>query len=176
MDATTSARLLQVGQSIISLISAIGSLGLAGIVGYLIKAKLDQNAENKRKIRDEKEKQYKDFLRNLMGFFEAWKDEALQLQFLWDVYTNAPAYASDEVLRLAFKYIASYDKTKKIDDTKRQLIYAELVIAIRNKLNSIVGEKKSDLKKNEVKIMGLDNVKEDTKKQFLQNLHKEIKT
>ena len=172
MDATSSATLSQNIQSLASLASIIG---VSGIIGYVVKAKLEQNTENKRRIRDEKEKQYKAFLNNLMGFFEAWKDDALQLQFLWDVYTNAPVYASDEVLRLAYSYIESYDKTKQVDDGKRQLIYARLVIAIRNELNSITGEHESDLNEREIKIMGLDNVKEYIKKQFLQNIHKEIK-
>lgn len=173
MDATSSAGLVKNIQSFFPLASVIG---LSGIIGYVIKDKLEKNAENKRRLRDEKEKQYKSFLNNLMGFFEAWKDDALQLQFLWDVYTNAPVYASDEVLRLAHSYIASYDKTKKMDDAKRQLIYARLVIAIRNELNHIIGEPESNLSEKEIKIMGLDTVKEDTKKQFLQNTHKEIKT
>ena len=172
MDATSSAALAQSIQSLASLASIIG---ISGVIGYVVKDKLEKNTENKRRIRDEKEKQYKAFLNNLMGFFEAWKDDALQLQFLWDVYTNAPVYASDEVLRLAYSYIESYDKTKKIDDNKRQLIYAKLVIAIRNELNTITGEPKSDLKEREIKIMGLDNANEVIKKQFLQNIHKEIK-
>lgn len=172
MDTTSSAGLAYNIQSFASLASIIG---LSGIVGYVVKAKLERNAENKQKIRDEKEKQYKAFLNNLMGFFEAWKDDALQLQFLWDVYTNAPVYASDEVLRLAYSYIESYDKANKIDDDKRQLIYAKLVIAIRNELNSITGEPESDLKESEIKIMGIDNVDESIKKQFLQNIHREIK-
>lgn len=172
MDATSSAVLTQNIQSLASFASIIG---ISGIIGYVIKAKLEKDTENKRKIRDEKEKQYKAFLNNLMGFFESWKDDALQLQFLWDVYTNAPVYASDEVLRLAYSYIESYDKANKVEDTERQLIYAKLVIAIRNELNKITGELKSDLNEREIKIRGLDNVREDIKKQFLQNIHKEVK-
>jgi hypothetical protein len=171
MDATASAVLTRIGQSILSFIP---TLGVGGIIGYLIKAKLEQNTENKRKIRDEKEKQYKSFLNNLLGFFEKWKDEALQLQFMWEVYANAAVYASDDVLRLAYSYIKSFDKANATSDAERQRIYAKLVIAIRNELNKITGGSKSNLSENEIKIYGLDDVKESVKKQFLDNMHPKI--
>lgn len=59
MEATSSASIIQLGNSLISLAPVIG---LTGIVGYWIQAKLKRDDENRRKIRDEKEKQYEAFL------------------------------------------------------------------------------------------------------------------
>lgn len=168
MDATISAELVQFGSVITSLAPIIG---ISGIIGYWIKAKLDQNSDNKRKIRDEKEKQYKALLNNVLGFYEKWKDEVLQLQSIWEVYTNAAVYASDEVLRLAYSYIESFDKTKGVEDSDRQRIYAKLVITIRNELNKITGEPESELNEKEIKILGIDNLKENVLKHFLENKH-----
>lgn len=178
MEATSSAA-SYIKNGLNSFLPLIPTLGIGSILGtvfgYWFKDKLERNAENKRKVREARQKQYTDFLNNLIGFFDAWKDDALQLQFLWDVYANAPVYASDEVLRLAYSYIDSFDKTKNINDSERQRIYAKLVIAIRNELNNITGEQKSNIKEKEIKIMGLDNVNTNIKKQFLQNMHKDIK-
>jgi len=110
----------------------------------------------------------------LLGFFEKWKDDALQLQFIWEVYANAAVYASDEVLRLAYSYIKSFGKIKPVNDDERQQIYANLVITIRNELNKITGVSKSKLKVEEIKIYGFDNVNEKVKKQFLDNMHPKI--
>ena len=177
MDATTSAILVQVGKSIFSSFPAWGVGGgiIGSIITILIKNRLELNSENKRRIRDEKEKQYKAFLNNLLGFFEKWKDDALQLQFMWEVYANASVYASDEVLRLAYNYIKSFDKAKPVNDDERQQIYANLVITIRSELNKITGGSKSELKAEEIKIYGFDNVDEKVKKQFLDNMHPNIK-
>jgi hypothetical protein len=175
MDATTSAILVQTGKFIVSSFPTWGVGGIIGsVITILIKNRLELNSENKRRIRDEKEKQYKAFLNNLLGFFEKWKDDALQLQFMWEVYANAAVYASDEVLRLAYSYIKSFDKTKPVNDDERQQIYANLVITIRNELNKITGGSKSKLKAEEIKIYGFDNVDEKVKKQFFDNMHPKI--
>ncbi len=140
-----------------SLISAFG-LGalISGVVVTWVKNKLDQNSESKRRVRELREKQYKDFLNNLMGFFKGWENKSFQKQFIWDVNANAPVSASDEVYRLARKYVDSFDKTNKVDEDERQKIYAKLVITMRNELNKMSGEPPTDLKENEIKVMQLD--------------------
>lgn len=140
-----------------SLISAFG-LGaiISGIAVAWVKSKLDQNSESKRRVRELREKQYKDFLNNLMGFYKGWEDKDKQKQFVWDVNTNATVSASDEVYRLASDYINSYDKTKEVDEAERQRIYAKLVITMRNELNKMPGEPLTDLKEKEIKVMQLD--------------------
>lgn len=168
MDATGSAGLTQISNMAISLFPVIG---ISGVVGYWIKARLDQNSDNKRKIRDEKEKQYKALLNNVLGFYKKWEDKVLQLQFMWEVYTNAAVYASDEVLRLAYNYIESFDKAKNVEDLERQQIYAKLVITIRNELHNITGEPESELDEKEIVIRGIDGLGENVLEQFLNNKH-----
>ena len=160
------------------IIESLPSIGVGGIIGTvittIIKNRLELKSENKRRTRDEKERQYKAFLNNLLGFFDKWKDDILQLQFMWEVYTNATVYASDEVLRLTYSYIKSLDKKNKMDDAKRQQLYAKLVITIRNELNKITGESKSDLTEDEIKIYGLNDVESNVKKQFLNSTHPKV--
>lgn len=143
--------------NILEVISVLGIGGLiGGIVTNWINHKLEQNSENKRRIRESREKQYKDFLNNLMGFYKGWEDKSRQKQFIWDVNTNATVSASDEVYRLARDYINSYDKSKSTNEDQRQAIYAKLVITMRNELNKMSGEKHTDLKEEEIKVMQLD--------------------
>lgn len=142
-----------------STISAFGIGALVSGIGVAwLKNKLEQNSENKRRVRERREQQYKDFLHNLMGFYKGWEDRSKQKQFILDVNTNATVSSSDEVYRLARDYVDSYDKTKKIDEQQRQKIYAKLVITIRNELNSMSGEQPTDLKEKEIKVMQLDDV------------------
>lgn len=143
-----------------NIIEVILSLGVGGIVGGVItnwfKNKLEQNSENKRRIRERREQQYKDFLNNLMGFFKGWENRDFQKQFIWDVNANAPVSASDEVYRLARKYIDTFDKKNNASEDDRQKIYAKLVITMRNELNKMSGEPLTDLKEDEIKVMQLD--------------------
>lgn len=143
-----------------NVIEIILSLGLGGFIGGIItnwvNNKLEQNSENKRRIRERREQQYKDFLNNLMGFYKGWEDKKMQKQFIWDVNTNATVSASDEVYRLARNYINSYDHTKKVSEKERQKIYAKLVITMRNELNKLSGESLTGLKESEIKVMQLD--------------------
>ena len=91
-----------------------------------------------------------------MGFFKGWEDKSFQKQFIWDVNANAPVSASDEVYRLARKYIETFDKKNNASEEDRQKIYAKLVITMRNELNKMSGEPKTDLKEEEIKVMQLD--------------------
>lgn len=144
-------------ETFLSLATAFGIGALvSGIVVTWVKNILEQNSENKRRVRELREKQYKDFLNNLMGFYKGWEDRKMMKQFIWDVNTNATISASDEVYRLARDYINSYDKTKKVEETERQKMYAKLVIAMRNELNKMSGEPLTDLKEDEIKVMQLD--------------------
>ena len=142
---------------ITSFISAFG-LGaiISGIVVTWVKDKLDHNSENKRRVKALREQQYKDFLNNLMGFFKGWGNKNFQRQFIWDVNANAPVSASDDVYRLARKYINSFDKNQRSSEAERQKIYAKLVITMRNELNKMSGEPPTDLKEDEIKVMQLN--------------------
>lgn len=155
MEASSSALL-----SWTTLSSPISAFGLGALISGVgvawVKDKLAQNSESKRRVRELREKQYKDFLNNLMGFFKGWENKEFQKQFIWDVNANAPVSASDEVYRLARKYIDSFDKSNESSETERQKIYAKLVITMRNELNEMSGEPPTDLKENEIKVMQLD--------------------
>jgi len=144
-------------QNIIEVILSLGVGGfIGGIIANWVNNKLEQNSENKRRIRDHREQQYKDFLNNLMGFYKGWEDKKMQKQFIWDVNTNATVSASDEVYRLARNYINSYDQKNKISEEDRQNIYAKLVITMRNELNKLSGEPLTELKESEIKVMQID--------------------
>lgn len=144
-------------ENLLSLASAFGLGALISGIGVAwVKDKLVQNSESKRRVRELRERQYKDFLNNLMGFFKGWENKDFQKQFIWDVNANAPVSASDEVYRLARKYIDSFDKRNESSEPERQKIYAKLVITIRNELNEMSGEPPTDLKEDEIKVMQLD--------------------
>ena len=129
--------------------------GLGGVVGYWVKHQLEQQAENKRKIREGKETQYKDLLSNMLAFFEGWENKEHKQQFLREVYTNAPVFASDEVIKLANKFIKSHSSKRK-DLKESDRIYAELVLAIRKELNKIQGQPDTELSTKDIKIFKVD--------------------
>lgn len=155
MEASSSASLLSIITPALISAFGIGAL-ISGVAVAWVNSKLEQNSDSKRRIREVREKQYKDFLNNLMGFYKGWEDKNKQKQFIWDVNTNATVSASDEVYRLARDYINSFDKTKKVDEEERQKIYAKLVITMRNELNKMSGEPSTDLKEKEIRVMQLN--------------------
>lgn len=130
--------------------------GLGSVVGYWVKYHFDQLAENKRKVREAKERQYKDLLSNLLGFFTGWENTKHKKQFMREVYTSAPVYASDEVIKLAHKFLHSYTENKRGLKRSDQ-IYAELVLAIRRELNEIQGQPDTKLLTKDIKILKLDD-------------------
>lgn len=145
------------GEFFLSLISAFGVGGLfGGVVVALVKDKLEQNSENKRRVRDLREQQYKDFLNNLMGFRKGWEDREKMKKFIWDFNTTATISASDKVYRLAKGYIESFDKKNELTEPERQKIYAKLVVAMRNELNKMSGESPTGLKEDEIRVIQLD--------------------
>lgn len=147
--------------SVGSFLSYFTTLGIGGflgtIFGYWFKARLEQNAENKRKIREAKEQQYRDFLNNLMGFFDGWENKDFKKQFIWDVCANAPVYASDDVIKLAHEFIESFDQQNKKSADVRDVIYGKLVLAIRKELNKIQGEPLTQLKVEDIKVRKLND-------------------
>ncbi len=146
-------------------LSFIGALGLGGIIGgvitTLINHKLQESTESRIRIRESKENQYKSLLTNLMGFFEGWEDYEIEdkkkrkKQFLWEVYTSVPLYASDEVIKLCYGFIESHNKEGKLKGQSDE-IYAKLVIAIRKELNNIYGQPGTELSEEEIKILKID--------------------
>jgi len=153
MNSTSSAILTTIDyiQLVVGVISA---LGIGGVAGYFIRYSFDQKAEVRRKLRESREKSYQDFLSNLLAFFTGWENEEHKKQFLREVYTKAPLYASDDVIKLAYRFIESHSDIKK--NKKSDEAYAELVLAIRKELREIQKEPKTQLKKSQIKIMKVD--------------------
>ncbi len=99
----------------------INGLGIVAILTVLLNQYLQHNSETQAKLRESKEAQYKSLLTNLLGFFEGWEDYEIpgddkkkrKRQFMWEVYTSAAVYASDDVLKLCYKFIESHSKVDK---------------------------------------------------------------
>ncbi|MDO8498926.1 MAG: hypothetical protein Q7S44_04020 [bacterium] len=134
-------------------ISILGLLGIGGISGAYINHFLEKKREIELRIVERREDQYKRFLENIIGFFEGWENKERQKNFMEELYTHAPLYASDEVIKLSNKYLETFSSKK--DKNKRDTFYKELVIVIRKELRNLQGEKTS-LTKKDINILKLD--------------------
>ena len=136
-----------------TVISILGLLGIGGIVGAYISHFLEKKREMELRIVERREDQYKRFLENIIGFFEGWINKERQKNFMEELYTHSPLYASDEVIKLANKYLETFSSKK--DSNERDEYYKDLVIAIRKELRKLQGEK-TDLTEKDIKILKLD--------------------
>lgn len=155
LEATQSSNLYSINVILSSIKTVIPLLGLGGVIGYGFRYVLERRLELKRKIRQSKERQYEDLLSNLLAFFKGWENKEHQEQFLREVYTKAPLYASDEVIRHAMDYIESCDKNSKLSGQSDK-IYSKLVLSIRRELRKIQGESDTNLKEGDITIKKLD--------------------
>lgn len=144
-----------------TIISILAVSGIGGVIGSIVTHKLKEHSEKKLHLRESKERQYKDLLTNLLGFFEGWENYEIadskkrKNQFLWEVYTSVPLYASDEVIKLCYKFIEAHNKANKKRDNSDN-IYSKIVIAIRKELNSIYGQPDSKLSEKDIKVRKVD--------------------
>src|SRR3989344_2330485 len=120
-------------------ISILGLLGIGGIIGAYTNHFLEKKREMELRIVERREDQYKRFLENIIGFFEGWENKERQKNFMEELYTHAPLYASDEVIELSNKYLETFSSEN--DSRERDKYYRELVIAIREELRKLQGEK-----------------------------------
>ena len=89
-------------------------------------------------FKERKEEQYKKFLEFLIGFFEGWEGPKRKKEFMRELYTHAPLYASSEVIRLANKFLACFrDKKDLTHGGESDQIYRKLVLEIRKDLNGL---------------------------------------
>lgn len=135
--------------------SILALLGVGGIVGAYITHLLEVKRETQRRIAERKESQYKIFLENLIGFFDGWENTDKQKKFMEELYTHAPLYASDEVIKLSNDYLKSFDKENQTYEGKSDFYYRKLVLAIRKDLKKILTGR-SRLKENEILIQKLN--------------------
>lgn len=136
-----------------TILSILSLLGIGGIIGAYFNHFFEKKREMDLRIVERREDQYKRFLENIIGFFEGWINKERQKNFMEELYTHAPLYASDEVIKLSNKYLESFSSKK--DSSERDKFYKELVIAIRKELRNLQGEK-TDLTEKDINILKLD--------------------
>lgn len=112
--------------------------------------------EREERQRRNKENQYKKFLENLIAFFEGWNDKDRKKNFMEELYTHAPLYASTNVIRLANDFLNSL-KIKDVVDLsiggKSDVYYKKLVVAIREDIGMW---NKDKLVEKDIEILKLD--------------------
>jgi len=138
------------------ILSILGLLGIGGIIGAYFNHFFEKKREIERRIIERKEEQYKNFLENLLAFFEGWHDQEKKKKFMIDLYTHAPLYASDEVIKLANEFLKSFRNKDLKQGGKSDTYYRRLVLAIRNEIKKL-NKDKSSLKEEDFKILKLDD-------------------
>ena len=104
-----------------------------GVLGYFLKALFEKRNERESREFIKKEQQYKNFLKLAVeGFFEGWKKEGKDKDFLKELNTNALLYASDNVLEKAYNFQYCFDRNKsEFPKEESDKYFKELVISIR---------------------------------------------
>lgn len=140
------------------LIAIVSALGLGSVLGAWINQYLEDRRERSRLVLERKEKQYRNFLENLIGFYKGWEDEDKKKVFITELYTHAPLYASDQVFKLGVNFLKSLDEKSDFYG-KGDLYYKKMVIAIRKDLKkSII--KKTDLCEEDIELLKLNKENE----------------
>lgn len=134
-------------------ISVLTLLGVGGIIGAYSAYLFEKRKVIELQLRERKEDQYKKFLENLIGFFEGWNNEARKKNFMEELYTHAPLYASSKVIRLANKFLSSFKEGNLSHGGKSDSYYRKLVVAIREDLGIW---KKDKLKEEDVDVLLLN--------------------
>ena len=140
--------------TISDVISIVGLLGIGGILGAFVNNYLENRREVELRISERKEEQYKKFLENLIGFFEGWHNAEKKANFMQELYTHAPLYASSEVIRLANMFLKSFSKEKLKHGGESDSYYRKLVIAIRKDLGHW---EKEPLEESDVDVLKLNS-------------------
>jgi hypothetical protein len=136
-----------------NLISLLVALGIGGLIGGWVDYLLSRKREIEQHQRERKENQYKIFLENLIGFFDGWEGKSERKRnFMEELYTHAPLYASSGVIRLANKYVESF-ADKKLTSQARDKLANDLVLAIRNEMGV---DKNDSLDSSDIKRYKLD--------------------
>jgi hypothetical protein len=137
------------------ILSILGLLGIGGITGAYFNHRFETRRETERRIAERKEKQYRDFLENLLAFFEGWSDTEKKKKFMVDLYTHAPLYASDEVMRLANEFLKSFKDGDLKHGGQSDIYYRKLVLAIRKEIKEL-NKQKNNLKEEDIEILKLN--------------------
>lgn len=117
----------------------ISLVGLAGItLGAYITHLLEKRKEVELHFRERKEEQYRKFLEYLIGFFEGWEGSTRKKEFMRELYTHAPLYASSNVIKLANQFLECFSTGKNLSHGEESdKIYRKLVLEIRKDLKGL---------------------------------------
>ncbi len=147
-----------------TIIASLGLLGVGGIIGGIIGAYITHFLERKRElaryILDRREKQYKAFLEGALSHYEGWNDEEGKKQFQRSLYTHAPLYASDNVIRVANKFLDSFNERDMRIGGTTDTYYRKLVLEIRGEMKKLLQEK-TQLKEDDIKVSSFIKPKSD---------------
>ena len=138
-----------------TIIAILGVFGIGGIVGAYLNHLWERKRELARYIRDRREKQYKACLEGALAHFEGWKDEEGKKQFMRSLYTHAPLYASDKVIRRANKFLDSINEGDMGIGGKTDIYYRKLVLEMRREIKKLGKEKKTKLNEDDIKVSSL---------------------
>ena len=137
-----------------SIISIIGLLGIGGVVGAYFNHFFEKKREIELHFRERKEEQYKKFLEYLIGFFEGWEGPKRKKEFMRELYTHAPLYASSEVIKLSNEFLACFrDKKDLSHGGNSDQLYRKLVLEIRKDMGIW---KKGELTEKDIDIQKLN--------------------
>lgn len=146
------------------IIPIIGSLGFGGIIGAYFTQLFEKRREIELHFRERKEEQYKKFLEYLIGFFEGWQGPKRKKEFMRELYTHAPLYASSEVIKLANEFLACFSqKAYLTHGEKTDQIYRKLVLEIRKDLKGhgllqkLKFWEKDSLSEEDIKVLKLND-------------------
>lgn len=131
-------------------------IGVGSIIGALVGIYFSYILGKKKEIeahqREKKEDQYKKLLENAIGFWEGWDNDERKKNFMEELYTHAPLYASAEVISCANEFLSSHD-SENTNSGKSDMYYSKLVLAIRKDLGVW---KKDKLNEEDIKVLKLN--------------------
>ena len=139
-----------------TILSILALLGIGGVIGAYFNHFFERRREIERRIVERKEEQYKNFLENLLAFFEGWSNKDKKKKFMNELYTHAPLYASDEVIKLANEFLKSFRDKDLKQGGKSDIYYRKLVLVIRQEIKKLNSEK-SSLIEEDFDILKLDD-------------------
>ena len=128
-------------------ISAVSGLGIGSLIGNYQGHRL----EIKQHKRERKEDQYKKFLEDLIGFFDGWEDKKRKKNFLEELYTHAPLFASKKVIKAANEFLSAFEDGNNGEHGDEA--YIKLVMAIQKDMRI---KRKDRLDEKDIKIRKLN--------------------
>lgn len=138
-----------------TIISLLTLLGVGSVIGAYVNHLLEKKREMELHFRERKEEQYKKFLEYLIGFFDGWEGPKRKKEFMRELYTHAPLYASSEVIKLSNEFLACFrDKKDLSHGGNSDQLYRKLVLEIRKDMGIW---KKGELTEEDIDIQKPNN-------------------